>query len=635
VKKDFLIKTRVFIFVIFSFFSIIIIRLYNLQIVKGEYYSQKAENNFLDTVKIRAQRGNIYDKYGKILAKNIAQFNLYVNPKLVDERTIKFLKKSLKLSIQEKLNFEELFRKNKKSSKKILIKSKLSRKELSLIEARMHRLLGVTIVTKTFRYYPERGITAHVVGYINRINPKELSQKKYYQSNDNIGKSGIESYLENSLRGHSGKKVVLRSKNKKLKNDKSLENLIELKNKDLSNDFSMVKEGDSVYLTLDLELQKNIDDIFFDIKSGAAVVFDTNTGDILALYSKPTFDPNIIVRGKDKNYIKEIFNDELQPTLNKAYKQFFPGSVFKVVTAIAALDLGIIDEKEKLDCPGYEMYGSSKFRCWKHSGHGKVDLEHALAKSCDVYFYKLAKKVGLDNINKYAKKLGVGTTFTDFISSPPKGFVPNKKWYYNRYGRYNKGTALNTAIGQGDVYLSPFKVAEMYSIIANYGIRKRVNIVDKIITSNNKVKYKRKIILKSSDLPTDIFQKVAKGLFNVVNMPGGTAYYHRLKNILVSGKTGTAQVASKTNDEYEFEIPWKFRHHAWFAAFAPSYKPEIAVVVLVEHGEKSSVSARLTMEIIKSYEDLKIKRAQAIFLKERNKFRVENKYDIFLNTNAQ
>ncbi len=630
-NKNFIIKTRIFIFVIFSFFLAIILRLYNLQIVKGAYYSLKAENNFLDTVKIKAQRGNIYDKYGKVLAKNIAQFNLYVNPKLIDDKTIKFLKKSLKLSIQEKLNFEEIIKKNKKDKNKILIKSKLSQKELSLIEARKYRLHGVSIVTKTFRYYPEHGIVAHIVGYINRINQKELSKRKGYQANDNIGKIGIENYLENSLRGKSGKKIVLRSKNKKLKNDKSLERLIELKNKD----FPSVKEGDNIYLTIDLELQKNIDDIFFDVKSGAAVVFDTNTGDILAMYSKPTFDPNIIVRGKDKNYIKEIFNDELQPTLNKAYKQFFPGSVFKVVTAIAALDLGIIDEKEKLDCPGYEMYGSSKFRCWKHSGHGKVDLKHALAQSCDVYFYKLAKKVGLDNINKYAKKLGVGTTFTDFISYIPKGFVPNRKWYYNRYGRYNKGTALNTAIGQGDVYLSPFKVAEIYSIIANYGIRKRVNIVDKIVTSTNKVKYKRKIILKSSDLPTEVFQKVAKGLFDVVNTPGGTAYYHRLKNILVSGKTGTAQVASKTNDEYEFEIPWKFRHHAWFASFAPSYKPEIAVVVLVEHGEKSSLSARLTMEIIKSYEDLKIKRLQAQFTKERNKFRVENKFKSIINTDAR
>lgn len=630
-KKNFIIKTRIFIFVIFSFFSIIVLRLYNLQIVKGQYYSQKAENNFLDTVNIKAQRGNIYDRYGKVLAKNIAQFNLYVNPKLVNDKTIKFLKKSLELSIQEKFNFEEMIRNNKHNKKEILIKSKLSKKELSLIEARKYRLKGVSIVTKTFRYYPQHGIVAHIVGYINRINKKELSKRKHYQANDNIGKIGIENYLEDSLRGKSGKKIVLRSKNKKLKNDKSLESLIKLKNKD----FPAVKEGDNIYLTIDLELQKDIDDIFFDVKSGAAVVFDTNTGDILAMYSKPTFDPNIIVRGKNKNYIKKIFNDKLQPTLNKAYKQFFPGSVFKVVTAIAALDLGIINGKEKFDCPGYEMYGNTKFRCWKHSGHGKMDLKHALAESCDVYFYKLAKKVGLDNINKYAKKLGVGTTFTDFISYIPKGFVPNKKWYYNRYGRYNKGTALNTAIGQGDVYLSPFKVAEIYSIIANYGIRKRINVVDKIVSSENKVKYKRKIILKSSDIPTEVFQKVAKGLFDAVNTPGGTAYYHRLKNILVSGKTGTAQVASKTNSEYAFEIPWKFKHHAWFASFAPSYKPEIAVVVLIEHGEKSSRAASLAMEIIKSYEDLKVKRLQAQFVKERNKFRVENKFKSIINTNAR
>ena len=590
VIDKFKLKIALLIVLILIVFSFIISNLYELQIEKGEYYTEKADNNFIKYVSVKAKRGRIFDRNGAVLAKNKIAFYLYLFPEKTDEFTLEFLKKNIKFTLKEKIVFEESYKKKKK----ILLKKNLSKRELSLFESRKFRLKGIEISQKVYRYYPEKGVTSHIVGYINSMTPKEYKKHPSYNITDNIGKSGAEKYLEDVLKGKNGSKVVLHNKNKVIETDTSLNRLIRIKN----SESNRLQEGDDVYLSIDLELQKKIDEIFLDVKSGAAVVIDLNTGDLLASYSKPTFDPNLII-AKDRKYLKEIFSDKHQPTLDKTQKQFFPGSIFKVITAVASLDMGIIDENEKLLCPGYEEYGVTKFRCWNRGGHGYLNLKQAIAQSCDVYFYKVAKQLGLDNLNKYAKKLGIGTTFTDFLSDIPKGFVPNKKWYYKKYGRYHKGTALNTSIGQGDVYISPFKAAEVYSIIANLGVRKRINLVNKIVTESGKIKYSRKIINKNTNIPIDIFKKVSDALEYVVS--NGTARRYAIPEVPVSGKTGTAQVNSRTKDEYDFEMLWEEQHHGWFIGFAPSYRPEIVVSVIVEHGGSSSAATPLVMKIIKAY----------------------------------
>ncbi len=608
-------KVRLFLLTLIIVFFLIFSWLYKMQIVEGDYYTQRAENNFLDIVQVSAKRGNIYDKNGNVLAKNIPAFNLYIIPKFLDSETVDFLKNSIKLTDEQQNELNSSLKQKKKDS--FMLKEHLSSKELALIESRMFRLNGLDIVTESIRHYPNSSITAHIVGYINKITPKEFQEKKDlgYLNDDYIGRTGAEGYLEDYLHGKNGKKIVIRDQSGKIKKDGFLQQLIDKKNKE----FSPVEEGNDVYLTLDLDLQKEIDEIFFNVRSGAAVVMDVDTGDILALYSKPTFDPNRIILKDDKNYLKEIFKDELQPTLNKAFKQFYPGSVFKLVTALAAVDSGNFTEDETVDCKGVEEYGATSFRCWKRTGHGSVNLKKAIAESCDVYFYRVAKKIGLDEINKYAKMIGIGSNYSDFITDVPSGFVPNEKWYRERYGRYQKGTALNTSIGQGDVYLSPFKIAEIYMTTANLGVRKQINLLERVVGFDGKERYDRKIIQKTTEISPYSFQKVNKGLYSAINDPNGTAYYFRLNDVLVSGKTGTAQVASKTSDEYDFEIPWNLRHHAWFTSFAPSYKPEIVVTVLVEHGGSSSTAVPLGMKIIKAYETLKSKRIHAQFIKERTK----------------
>lgn len=601
-------KLKLFFVVITLLFIAIISRLYSIQILQGEYYTQKAENNFLDTIRIPAKRGNIYDRHGTLLARNLAAFNLYLIPKFLDQDTAKFIISKLHLSDKQRDRIKEAL--GKKSSHSLLIKERLTEKELSILETRKYRLRGLDIVTQPYRYYPYHGITAHIVGYINKITPKEYLKRKDkgYHNSDWMGRIGVERYLESALRGKDGKQVVIRDKNGLIKKDNELQKLVDLKN----NEMPPLKEGYDLYLTLDLKLQESIHELFTNIKSGAAIVLDTETGDVLASYSKPTFNPNLIL-ASDTNYLKSVFTDELQPTYNKVHKLFFPGSVFKLVSAIAILDAGIANEEDTVDCKGFELYGSTIFRCWNKHGHGSTNIKKAIMQSCDVYFYRMAKKLGLDRLQEYSKKLGFNTTFTDFMQGIPRGFVPNRAWYLKKFGRYQKGTALNSVIGQGDIYLSPFKVAEMYMITANLGIRKRINIVDRILSKQGDIKYRRKVVQKTIDIPPDVFQKVNKGLFAVVNNPRGTAYYHRLKHPLVAGKTGTAQVASKTKDEYEFEIPWRNRHHAWFAGIAPAYKPEIVVVVLIEHGGSSGVAVPIAMDIIKAYERLKTDRMQAHF----------------------
>ncbi|MBN2694173.1 penicillin-binding protein 2 [bacterium] len=620
-------KIRLFLIVLVLVFFLIFSWLYKMQVVDGDYYAQKAENNFLDVIQVSAKRGNIYDRNGNVLAKNIPAFNLYIIPKFLDSDTIDFIINSIKLTEKQQISLKESL--NSKNKESFMLKEHLSSKELALIESRMFRLNGLDIVTESIRHYPNSGIASHIVGYINKITPKEFQEKKDlgYLNDDYIGRTGAEGYLEEYLRGKNGKKIVIRDQSGKIKKDGFLQQLIDKKNKE----FPPVEEGNDVYLTIDLDLQKEIDEIFFNVRSGAAVVMDVDTGDILALYSKPTFDPNKIILKDDKNYLREIFKDELQPTLNKAFKQFYPGSVFKLITALAAIDSGTFTEDETVDCKGVEEYGSTSFRCWKRTGHGSVNLKKAMAESCDVYFYRVAKKIGLDEINRYAKMLGVGSNYSDFITDVPSGFVPNEKWYRDRYGRYQKGIALNTSIGQGDVYLSPYKVADLYMTTANLGVKKQINLLDRVLSFDGKMKYERKIVQKTTEISPYSFQKVNKGLYSAINDPSGTAYSFRLNDIMVSGKTGTAQVASKTSDEYEFEIPWELRHHAWFSSFAPSYKPEIVVTVLVEHGGSSSAAVPLGMKIIKAYESLKSKRIHAEFVKEKTKMEAKRETLFYRN----
>lgn len=620
--NNYVLKVKVLLAGVIILFIVIIFKLYNLQVIQGDYYAQKAENNFIDIIRVNPNRGNIYDRNGNLLAKNLAVFNLYAVPKFINEESVEFLLQNIKLSDKQKEKLNGIITAKVKPKENILIKEKLDSKELSLIESRLFRLSGIDIIPEPFRYYPENGIPSHIVGYINKINQSELASKKNdsYIGEDYIGRMGIEKYLEKYLRGKPSKKIIVRDKNGAIKNNNEFKTLIDSKNDDIP----IPEEGNDVYLTLDLELQKEIDEIFYNIRSGSAVVIDVDTGDVLAIYSKPTFNPNMIISGDDKDYIKDIFNDELQPTLNKVFKQYYPGSVFKVITALAALDLGTVKEEEKADCEGFETYGNTIFRCWKRDGHGKVNFKRALSESCDVYFYKIAKEIGLDEINNYGHKMGIGSVFTDFIPDIPSGFVPNSDWYKSIYGRYQKGFALNTAIGQGDVYLSPFKIAEIYGIIANLGIRKQINFVDKIVSKEGKSIYERKIVHKIVDISPAVFQKVHKGLFSAVNSPSGTAYYQRIINPLVSGKTGTAQVASKTYDAYGSEIPWELRHHAWFAGFAPSYKPEIVVAVLIDHGGSSSVAVPIAMDIIKAYEKLKDKRNQTFFQNQKLNFETKS-----------
>jgi penicillin-binding protein 2 len=580
---------------VLSIFSILILRLWFLQVVKGPVYLSRSENNRIRLQYVDSSRGMILDRNGDILVDNRPSYDLYVIPEDIQDRADLFSKLQGLIELdpdQTAQQFNTVAR--SMPFKPVLIKKDISRDELARIETHGFDLPGIVIKVKPQRRYSRGDLAPHVLGYLGEVTEKQLQKGTYknIRSGDLIGKTGIEWKWQTMLHGiRGGEQVEVDAAGRKIQ-------VISRK---------APISGSDVFLTIDTELQTLAKNLLLE-KHGAIVCLNPMNGEILALASTPSFDPNLFIKGIDRKTWKEMVTSKDFPLQNRALTgQYPPGSVFKIVVALAALQEGVITADEEIFCGGAFFLGKSKFRCWKKYGHGKVNLHKALVESCDVYFYTVGKRLGIDKIAKYAKLLGMGRESGLALGNEKNGLVPTKEWKMRRYGvPWQTGETISCSIGQSFVLATPIQMATLISAVFNGGVIHKPQITKWIREPGGERTHRftpqppEKLGIKKEYLNV-----VKNALCGVVNEPRGTAKKARVKGFTVAGKTGTAQVIAMKKDpalKKEEEIPWKYRDHAWFIALAPAEAPEIAVAVIVEHGgHGGSAAAPIAKELIETF----------------------------------
>lgn len=574
----------------FVMFFLLLSRLWYLQVVDTENLLDQSENNRLRFVPVAAPRGAILDRNGKVLVSNTPSFSVAVIPKDVKNRDqlVGDLARYLKLDANE---IQEKWNKGQGRAKyyPLVVASGITRDQMEFLEENRLALSGVNIEMKPVRAYPNGQLASHLLGYLGEVSEDELGTDRYkdYNAGDYTGKSGIERSWENFLHGtDGGRQIEVDARGRFLRTVEETASNV----------------GNSVVLTIDLDMQKAAEEAFGD-QAGAAVAMDVNTGEVLAFASNPGFDPALFTGRLPADKWKEYLEDKRHPLENKALKGMYPpGSTFKIITAIAGLEEGLIDEHSSVECPGYYKFGNSTFKCWDKKGHGHVELRKALRESCDVYFYKLAERLGVDRIAAYAKRFGLGSTMGVGLENEKPGVIPTEQWKKKRFGtKWFQGETLSVGIGQGYVLATPIQLASMIATVASDGVMYQPHLVRRVIDLDGKpVKEYQPQVVGKVGLKPSTLRLVKEGLFAVVNEPHGTGAMARVAEIKVAGKTGSSQVVKMRDSKGQ--VPYQFRDHALFVAFAPYEKPEVAVAVIVEHGEHGgSAAAPIAGRLLKAY----------------------------------
>ncbi|HEY3356168.1 MAG TPA: penicillin-binding protein 2 [Polyangia bacterium] len=582
-------------------FLILLGRLWYLQIIQGEHYFRKSADNFVKDLEIPALRGQIRDRHGKVLADNRAAYNVYVTPRFLTKDALLKLKGYLALSDEQAENVRKRATEARGLARfrPILAVEDVSREQMALVATNRQNLPGVEIDATPRRTYPLGSAASHAIGYINEVSPGELTLRREqgYRAGDFIGRTGLERQWEAYLRGQPGfERVIVDAKGQRKSAAETRELLQATRKQD-------PVPGNSLILTIDSDLQRLAERALRKHPSGAAAVVEVETGRILALVSKPGFDPNILSGRLTYEEEARLNADPYRPRIDKTLREnYFPGSTFKVIPALAAIEDGIISPNEKVFCGGSHALGRRAFRC--HKVHGRVNLFEAVAQSCNVYFYKLAERVGLDRIAKFAKDFGLGEPTGVGLNGEVPGFIPTQAWYKDQAGGFRLGYTLNAAIGQGSTKLTVLQQAMLYAAIANGGRLYLPQIVQRIETPSGALvqefppRVRRRVAVAPHSL--EVMQRALAG----VTREKGTAYAARLDDVEIAGKTGTAQVKRMGKARAENNANFATGDHAWFAGYAPVQRPEIVVVVLVEHGGMGGhVAAPVATEIIRGYFD--------------------------------
>ncbi len=586
-------------FLIFSLaaigiFLLLILRLWYLQVISTERYRDLSEKNRVRYIPIVASRGPIFDRDGKMLVDNRPAFTISVLRQEVDDRNQLLERLSKYLGVPEK----DLLQRWEAGSRfpryrPFPLADDVSRDILEKVQENSVDLPGIMAEVRPLRSYPNGEMAAHLFGYLGEITESDLRRQTEdeYRPGDYIGKSGLEKKLENYLRGTGGeRRVEVDVRGKELRQLKVLEPV----------------PGDRVYLTMQLDLQRATEAAFGD-QAGAAVVLDVHTGEVLAMVSRPSFDPAAFARGISGEEWIRLLQDARHPLQNKAIKgQYPPGSTFKIVTALAALKAGVITPATTVFCSGKFELGTREFRCWKRGGHGTVDLKKALRESCDVYFYKVGLELGIDRIADMARSLGLGAPLGFPLEGEKGGLIPTREWKQKRFqDRWYDGESIIAAIGQGYVLVTPLQLAVMTAAVANGGTVLRPRLIKRVedLAGKDLLETSPEVIDSLGLRPGDL-RNVQRGMEAVVNEPHGTGGASRLDGVRVAGKTGSAQVVKLKEDRNKNEatIPYRFRDHALFIAYAPADHPQIAVAVVVEHGmHGGSAAAPIARAIFESY----------------------------------
>ncbi len=562
--------------------TVLLIRLWDLQIMRGPEMRQLSEQNRIRVKKVVAPRGIIYDKNEKVIADTRPSFNIYITPEDIRDFSqtidgLAALVDSDREEIVEKLKTAS----NMPPSFPVKIKSDIPMDEVAKIEAHRVYIPGVNIQIEPKRNYIYGASFAHVIGYVSEISEGELQDKKKYKDyspGDYIGKYGLEKAYEEYLRGIDGeKRVEVDAMGREVRTLDVVEPI----------------PGHSIHLNIDLELQL-VADKALENKRGGAVALDPKTGSVIVLASRPGFDPNRFTSGISREDWKAISTDKAHPLQNKAIQAGYPpGSTFKILMAIAALESGVINEHTTFGCSGGFHFGNRVFKCWKAGGHGAVAVRRAIVESCDVFFYNVGLKLGINRIHKMAEIIGLAKATGIDLPAEQKGIVPSEEWKQKRFNQpWYEGETVSVAIGQGAVWLTPIQLAQLASFVANDGKNFKPQIVNRIVSTTGKlVKSFPPVVNADIQLRKETLRIVKDGMKGVVNEPSGTAYSSRAANVAMSGKTGTAQAGSVAAGNYKGD-------HAWFIAYAPSDEPALAMAVLVEFGgHGSSQSAPIAKAI--------------------------------------
>jgi penicillin-binding protein 2 len=568
-------------------------RMRYMQVDQADQFRLLAEENRINIRLIPPSRGMIYDRNGKLIAGNEQNYRVVITRE--DAGDVDLVLRRLASLIP--LSPEDIERTMKETERTspfvpIIVSDRLSWDDLSKIALNTPTLPGVSPEVGLSRVYPTLQDFAHIVGYVGPVSEKDLEgeanpdpvmQIPKFQ----IGKIGVERWMEDQLRGTAG--------NKRIEVNAVGRVMRELARVDGN-------PGADISLTIDVDLQNYVQTRLGD-ESAAAVVMDVTNGDLLAISSAPGFDPNLFVRGISQKDYSALTENDHRPLANKAVQGAYPpGSTFKMVTALAALEAGLIDFETKVRCPGFIEFGGTKFHCWKRGGHGAVDLERSLQESCDVFYYEIAQKVGIDKIAEMGRLLGLGQRHDLPMSAISEGVMPNKAWKQESYQKdWRIGDTINASIGQGYVLTTPLQLAVMAARVATgRAIAPRlIHAIDgKELPS---------LAAPSLGIDGSNLRAIRAGMFSVINNQRGTAYSARIADasMAMAGKTGTSQVRNISAAERargvvsNDDLPWERRDHALFVAFAPYEAPKYAVSVVVEHGGGgSAVAAPIARDMI-------------------------------------
>jgi len=574
-----------------SLFSAVGWRLYNIQIVDSSKYKTMSKKNQIDLEIIFPVRGKIFDRNKVLIAKNEKVYDVYLIPENTKSinNTLNALSQFIDIDFIKRRKVIELSTQVKKFEK-IKIFENISWSALEKIETNKYNLQGIFIAEDYLRVYPYKDNFSHLLGYISKPNQQELTLPFISKMpNLDIGKEGLEKSFNPLLVGKAGQREIEVNSNGRIIREISKVDSV---------------KGEEVSLSLDLRIQQYAINLLKSHKAGSINVINIKNGEVLCMASTPTYDPNKIIKKPNKEYWESILANTLSPLTNRSIQGLYsPGSTFKMIVAIAALKHGIINTDTTHSCTGKIGFGDRLYHCWKTNGHGKMNVTDAIKQSCDVFFYEISKKLGIDKIAEVAKDFGLGQSYDISLPNQKTGIVPNKKWKKEKMGEsWYAGETLISAIGQGFVLTNPFQLAVMTSIIASNG-----KMIEPTIIKGNRVSF------KTNEKYSKEIKIIKKAMFKVVNENKGTAFKSRLQDIKFAGKTGTSQVrrislSERESDDFrEKEQEWKNRDHALFVGYMPYDDPKYSISVIIEHGGSgASTAAPIAKQIFNHINELEV-----------------------------
>lgn len=573
-------RIAVFQYITVGVFLFLIGGFWVLQVRDHEAISEMAERNSIKTVPLLAPRGKILDRDGRIIVDNNPSFNVVLLQESLKPEHLDAIAEGLNVDAQE-LRARVARYASRPKYVPIPVKQELTPAEIAFVES--HRdpetFPELELVEAQRRLYPQNGLAAHVIGYVGEVSELELNTNEFakFSQGDVVGKAGLERQYNDTLMGVDGQRRVVV--------DSAAREREVLEKKEAI-------PGKALQLTLDLDLQA-VAELAMDGRRGAVVALDPRSGEILAMVSRPTFDPNVFTGRIKAQDWKDLIENPDHPLLNRAIQaQFAPGSTFKPIVAIAGLESGTIDDSFHANCTGGSTFGDHYFKC--HATHGFIQLHEAISHSCDVFFYEAGNRIGIDNIAQYATMAGLGKRTGVDLPGEAEGLMPTPRWKVRvQHDKWQVGETVNVSIGQGAVTVTPIQLASAIGGLAIGGVWYKPHL-----TKDASIGEPR-----HGDFNAENVARVVSGMYGVVNEPGGTGTTGAIPGLTVCGKTGTAQRVSNELAKSNKTVREQLKDNAWFVGFAPRENPEIVVVALFEGGEFSTLAAPIARDVIKAYFD--------------------------------